>query len=237
MGLFDKKDKKKKGGDDFDSPIEQIDLSAPTPEPEPVAAPAPRAADEPREIEAAPPPRQARKVARAREPEDDFEAPSYGINKAIELMRTLPTDNIALVVTVIKHTLESTKIQISEIIADATHKQDDIEGRIKVLKGEIEEFEAEIATRRDEIGLLEADFAETSQVKEHLLLAENLDKKPEPAASASSGGADRAKAAGTIGAVARGGISGSHQVGAPGASKIQPTLSGSTSKTTVVAKK
>lgn len=235
MGLFDKKDKKKKSKqDDFDSPIEQIDLSAPDPAPAPVAA-APR--PEPKTIEAEPPPKAAAPKRREPEPEpDDFDAPSYGINKAIELMRTLPTDNIELVVTVIKHTLESTRIKIGEIIEDATHKQDDIQGRIKILKTEIAEFEAEIATRKEEIGGLEADFAETTQVKEHLQLAEKLDNKP-AGKTASSGGADKAKAAGSIGAAARGAISGTHRVGAPGASKTKPTISGTPSKTTVVAKK
>jgi hypothetical protein len=238
MGLFDKKDKKKKGKqDDFDSPIEQIDLSAPDPAPPPKAAAAPRA--EPKTIEAEPAPKASKPKRREPEPEpDDFDAPSYGINKAIELMRTLPTDNIELVVTVIKHTLESTKIKIGEIIEDAAHKQDDIQGRIKVLKGEISEFESEIATRKEEIEGLEADYTETTQVKEHLQLAEQLDKKP-AGKTATSGGANKAKAAGSIGQAARQAVSGNHKVGAPGASKPKPkpTLSGASSKTTVVAKK
>lgn len=175
MGLFDKRDKKtsRKAGDDFDSPVEKIDLSAPTPAPEPAPAPPPAAA--------APPPgpdRLAHAAMPEPEPEPEEFDSSFGIDKAIELMRTLPADNIELVVQVVKLTLESTKIKIATIIDDATRKQDDIQGRIKVLKGEIAEFEKEIATRKEEISALEADFDETSTVKERLILAEKLTKKP-----------------------------------------------------------
>jgi hypothetical protein len=48
-----------------------------------------------------------------------------------------------------------------------------------VLKEEIAEFEAEIATRKSEIEGLDADFTETSLVRERLELAENLDKAKE----------------------------------------------------------
>lgn len=251
MGLFDKRDKRKKGGisDDFDSPVEQIDLSDDEPAPAASAASAAPASDgapeSPRTIEAEPPP--ARTPAR-REP--DFDAPDYGIQKAIELMRTLPQENIELVVTVIKHTLESTRINIRDIIEDATRKQEDIQGRIKVLKTEIADFEQEIATRKEEIGTLEADFTETSTVKERLELAEKIDKKDtaapaKPAASTGSrpGNPVHSKS---------GTISGSHPVkpSAPkpgsgqtsaGSSSSQSSSSSSLPKpkpkTTVIAKK
>ncbi len=175
MGLFDKRDKKtsRKAGDDFDSPVEKIDLSAPEPTPEPAPAPPPEAAPT-----ATGPARLAQTTPPEPEPEPEEFDSSFGIDKAIELMRTLPADNIELVVQVVKLTLESTKIKIATIIDDATRKQDDIQGRIKVLKGEIAEFEKEIATRKDEISALEADFEETSTVKERLILAEKLTKKP-----------------------------------------------------------
>lgn len=195
MGLFDKRDKKRK--DDFDSPMESIDLSAPAPEPviEMTAEPAAPAAEEP-----AAPAAATRTRARAPEPEpeepDEYDT-GFGIQKAIELMRTLPPDNVELVVQVVKLTLESTKIRISHIIDDATRKQDDIQGRIKVLNAEIADFEKEIAQRKEEIGTLEADFAETSTVKERLLLAEKLTDKP--GGSVSSGGKDQANASGNIG--------------------------------------
>ncbi len=183
MGLFDKRDKGsgkgkgKKKGDDFDSPVERIDLSAPAPvipeptKPEPLV-PEPKApssltkkAPEP---EPEPEPEE--------EEEDDYVAPAFGIDKAIELMRTLPPDNVELVVQVVKLTLESTRVAIPAIIDDATRRQDQIQSRIGILKEEIANFEKQIASRREEISGLEEDFAETSTVKDRLQLAEKLTK-------------------------------------------------------------
>lgn len=198
MGLFDKRDrgKRKSGGsDDFDSPVEKIDLSAaPAPEPKPRSTAPAKPAPEP-VVEKAPAPAPAPVVAKPKpivkqpeppQPEDDYEPPAYGINKAIELMRSLPADNVELVVQVVKHTLESTRIQISTIIEDASRKQGDIQGRIKVLQAEIAEYEQEIATRKEEIGKLEADYEETTTVKDRLVLAENLGKKDSAGAEAKS---------------------------------------------------
>ena len=188
MGLFDKK---KKGDDDYDSPVEQVNLSAraaPAPAaPQPARAPlpgmppagasppppspAPQAnplASAPAAPAPAPPP------ARARMPEPEPDVPNYGIDKAIELMRLLPADNVELVVQVVKKTLESLQIQVPSIIKDASRKQSDIEGRIDVLKKEIFELEAEISTRKTEINALETDHRETTSVKERLILAEKL---------------------------------------------------------------
>ncbi len=163
MGLFDKR---KKGGDDFDSPVENIDLSAPQ------AAPAPASASA----------RATEPSLGSQEPEQpeevEFEAPSYGIDDAIALMRALPADNVELVVQVVKRTLESTNVKTGTIIEDASRKQADIEGRIDVLKKDIAEYEKEITTRKDEITKLEADHKETTLVKERLQLAEQLSTKP-----------------------------------------------------------
>lgn len=161
MGLFDN-NKKKRGGDDFDSPVEQIDLSSTgtTESPQDSSA-ASSSAAEPKAV--APEPRAAARSA------------DYGIDDAIALMRTLPADNVELVVRVVKHTLESTNIEIKSIIADASQKQERIESRAKVLKSEIADLEQEIETRRKEIDELEADNKETTQVKERLLLAQKLD--------------------------------------------------------------
>lgn len=169
MGLFDKR---RKSSDDFDSPVEEINLSAPS-----APVPAASSADERRERAAPPPP----------EPTVD-----YGIDQAIALMRHLPGDNVELVVQVVKHTLESTHIKIATIINDGSRKQRDIEGRIAVLRREIGELENEIATRKTEIAALEADYKETSSVKERLILAEKLTGEsgaaPEPAAAAAPSG-------------------------------------------------
>jgi uncharacterized protein YeeX (DUF496 family) len=148
MGLFDRRDDKKKS-DAFDSPVETIDLNAPPPDPEPTVS----------------------------EPAQDLgPTADYGIEQAIQLMRTLPQENVELVVQVVKHTLESTKIQLTRIIEDANQKQQDIQARITVLREEIADYEKEISTRKAEIETLEADHEETSTVKERLILAEKLGK-------------------------------------------------------------
>jgi len=99
---------------------------------------------------------------------------TYGIDDAIQLMRTLPQENVELVVRVVKHTLESTRIDIGAIIDDASQKQQRIEGRVQVLKDAIADLEKEIQVRKKEIDELETDHRETTKVKERLVLAEKL---------------------------------------------------------------
>lgn len=104
---------------------------------------------------------------------DDEPRPHYGIEQAIQLMRALPMDqNPALVVAVIKTTLESLKVKVSDIIADAARKQKDLEERAGNLKRAIADFEKEIETRKEEIARLEADHKETTAVRGRLELAE-----------------------------------------------------------------
>ena len=80
---------------------------------------------------------------------DDEPRPHYGIEQAIQLMRALPIDqNPALVVAVIKTTLESLKVKVSDIISDAARKQKDLEERVSNLKRAIADFEKEIETRK-----------------------------------------------------------------------------------------
>ena len=153
MGLFDKK---KKGGDDFDSPIEEISLAA-----KPAPAPQDPGQTVPGHAHAAP--------KKPPEPEPELH---FNIDKAIELMRQLPQDNVELVVKVVKTTLESMHIKVGAIIEDASRKQAHIEQRIAGRKKEIADLEAEIAVRKQEIGGLEADHAETTTVKERLMLSE-----------------------------------------------------------------
>src|SRR5690349_7440748 len=79
---------------------------------------------------------------------DDGPRPYYGIQNAILLMRTLPVDqNPELVVAVIKSTLESLKVKVSDIIDDASRRQQDIETRVASLRQHILDFEKEIETR------------------------------------------------------------------------------------------
>jgi hypothetical protein len=179
MGLFDKRAPGKRK-DDFDSPVEQIDLGAaapPAPVTQPAASGAPSVVVDAAASEsppsrpspaAAPPPSRPLQIPR--------DEPDYGIEKAIELMRTLPQGNVELVVQVVKFTLESAQIKIGGIIDDASSRQDRIQSRISVLRAEIADHEQEIAQRKSEIGTLEADYSETTTVKERLQLAEQLTK-------------------------------------------------------------
>jgi hypothetical protein len=163
MGFFGKRGEDKQTppheeGDFSDSPVEQVSLA-------PKQTPPPRPVDE--------------------------ERPLYGIDQAIELMRALPQaseQNVELSVVIIKTTLESLKVRVSDIIEDASRKQKRLEERVGDLKKEITDFEREIQTRKDEIGRLEADHAETSSVKGRLELAEKA-QKAVPKTASSTGGA------------------------------------------------
>lgn len=142
MGLFDRKREE----------------PAPAPEPERAPVASPKPIPEPKVQIAAPKP--------APPP-----APEFGIQKAMELMRKLPADNIPLVVQVVRATLESTAVDVASIIADAKEKRLRIDARIEGLKQEIADYEEEISARRQEIGALEADEAETKTVQERLEMA------------------------------------------------------------------
>lgn len=108
---------------------------------------------------------------------DDEPRPHYGIDQAIQLMRALPVDqNPELVVAVIKTTLESLKVKVSDIIVDADKKTKDLEERTANLRRAIADFEKEIETRREEIGRLEADHKETTSVRARLEMAEKAQR-------------------------------------------------------------
>lgn len=227
MGLFDKRDRRRRGRDEFESPIEQIDLgstprssvlteeleqasaatTAPLSSP-PVQTTVLRAERVPGEapgsrsganehaksaaaMAAEPTVKETGVKPRPPEPGPPKTPMSYGIDKAIELMRSLPGDNVELVVQVVKHTLESTNIKLADIIADAVRKQDRTEERLKVLRSEIAELEKEIAVRQKEIETLNADYKETNTVRKQLELAENLCKN-----STSTGNGKHANQAG-----------------------------------------
>lgn len=100
--------------------------------------------------------------------------PAYGVNDAIELMRTLPSNNVELVVQVVLHTLRSMDIEVSDIIVDADKKQKTLRERVATLQEEIVDFKAKIASREEEIRGLEADHDETGIVKDRLTLAQQL---------------------------------------------------------------
>ena len=106
----------------------------------------------------------------------------YGIDRAIALMRSLPTEqNPELVAMVITSTLESLELSVTDIIEDARSRQADLESRIGTIKAKNSALEKEIELGVDEIVKLEASLAETMAVKERLELAHNHQApKPSP---------------------------------------------------------
>jgi septal ring factor EnvC (AmiA/AmiB activator) len=105
----------------------------------------------------------------------------FGIDRAIQLMRALPTEqNPELVAMVITSTLESLEMNVAEIIEDAKSRQSELEARIGSIKAKNSALEKEIELGVDEIVKLEASLAETSSVKERLELAHAHPATPKP---------------------------------------------------------
>lgn len=98
-----------------------------------------------------------------------FNGTRVGIDHAIQLMRSLPTDkNVDLVVTVLKTTLESLGIRVADIVQDAANRQQELEARVAQLKAEIAALEKEVDIRVQEITKVEAMHSETTRVREYL---------------------------------------------------------------------
>jgi hypothetical protein len=111
---------------------------------------------------------------------------AYGIDEAIALMRSLPTDqNMDLVVRVVKVTLGSLAVRFDDIIADATRKQQVIQENISTLHVHVSDLEKQLDARRREIAAQEADLKETTTVKERLLAAEKAGQRTAAAAAGS----------------------------------------------------
>jgi hypothetical protein len=105
----------------------------------------------------------------------------YGIAEAIQLLRGLPVDqNPDLVVRVVRATLASLNVHLSDIIEDATKKQKATQDRIAAEHTKVADLEKQLADHRKEIAALEADLKETTIVKDRLLLAEKSAGPPTP---------------------------------------------------------
>lgn len=92
-----------------------------------------------------------------------------GIDHALQLMRSLPTDkNPALVVAVLRTTLESLGIRVADIVADAEGRERELEKRVSQLKAEIADLEKGMSQRAEEIVKVEAAHAETTRVRDYL---------------------------------------------------------------------
>ena len=93
----------------------------------------------------------------------------FGIERAIELMRSLPTDqNPALVALVIAKTLAAVDVPVSHIIEDANSKQQDLEAKLGTARAACAALETEIELHVDEIVELEAFLAEAMSVVDRL---------------------------------------------------------------------
>src|SRR5581483_11612 len=121
-----------------------------------------------------PPPPRPSEGAPSRGPAPPPKPRVYGINDAIQLMRTLPFDqNVDLVVQVIRATLASVNVRVGDVIEDAVRKEKSIHEGIAALHGKVAELERELEARCQEIAALEADLKETTSVKERLELSES----------------------------------------------------------------
>jgi chromosome segregation ATPase len=90
----------------------------------------------------------------------------YSIEDAIKLMRELPADQRQMVVSIVERTLSSARINVKDIVDDASRKLSRLDTRSKQLAKEIAELEAGIAQRRSEIQKIDADVNETETVKQ-----------------------------------------------------------------------
>jgi len=106
----------------------------------------------------------------------------FGIDDAIQLMRSLPADpNSALVVRVVRVTLGAVNVSVEEIVADATRKEARIKESIAALEARIVDLEGQLGSLRREIAAHQADLKETTNVRERLHLADQYTgPKPPP---------------------------------------------------------
>jgi DNA-binding transcriptional MerR regulator len=107
----------------------------------------------------------------------------YGISDTIALFRTLPQgQDPDLVIQVVRTTLGSLKVQLPDIIADATKRMKLIQERMDQGHAQIAKLEQKLQEHRQEIAAQMADLRETEEVKSRLERAEQIaeDKPAEP---------------------------------------------------------
>lgn len=89
----------------------------------------------------------------------------YGIDETISLMRKLPIEDSGIVVKVVRETLKSVNIDVSEIIADAAGKISTVEQQMTRLEAEIKELNELIKEKNEAINESKATLDETRKVK------------------------------------------------------------------------
>jgi septal ring factor EnvC (AmiA/AmiB activator) len=96
----------------------------------------------------------------------------YGIDDAIQLMRTLPVNQQPdLVLLVVRNTLASMNVDLRQVIDSGSSKQERLNASVAKITTAIAELENEINARKQELAKIEADLAETSAVKDRLEMA------------------------------------------------------------------
>ena len=100
------------------------------------------------------------------------QAPTYGVQDVIELMQSLPDVEQTVLVRVVKKTLESADIRVSDIIVDGEYKETAIESQIQSLTTEVEKYKTEIDRRKGAISAAKTMLEEVTKVVELLKLAQ-----------------------------------------------------------------
>jgi hypothetical protein len=97
----------------------------------------------------------------------------FGIDDAIQLMRSLPTDpNMSLVVRVVRVTLGAVHVSVEEIVQDALRKEASIKENIAAIESQIADLERQLTVLRRDITAQQADLKETANVRERLHMAD-----------------------------------------------------------------
>lgn len=105
----------------------------------------------------------------------------FGIDDAIQLMRSLPADpNMALVTRVVRVTLGAVKVSVEEIVQDAHRKEGQIKDTIAAIEAQIADLDKQLANLRREIATHQSTLKETVNVRERLHMADQYPHKSLP---------------------------------------------------------
>lgn len=93
----------------------------------------------------------------------------YGIDDAVQLMRTLPLEQQPdLVVQVVKNTLASMNVNLKDVLRDGAAKHEAISTKLAGLKANIAELEEQIRLKNVQVEAAEAELLELDGVIERL---------------------------------------------------------------------
>jgi hypothetical protein len=96
-------------------------------------------------------------------------ASAYGIESAIQLMRTLPLDDEPdLVLRVVRKTLRSTGVSVEQIVVSAQRREESIAASIEADRAAAALLERQVEELRTKIEESSAQLAETRGVRERL---------------------------------------------------------------------